>query len=62
MTARIEKAGIDRRQFFITTGALGGALVVGAGSSARAYGAAVPVFTALPGREAKLERELPFER
>ena len=29
MTTRIEKAGIDRRQFFITTGALGGALIVG---------------------------------
>jgi isoquinoline 1-oxidoreductase beta subunit len=29
MTAHVEKAGMDRRQFFITTGALGGALVVG---------------------------------
>jgi isoquinoline 1-oxidoreductase beta subunit len=29
MTAHVETAGIDRRQFFITTGAVGGALVVG---------------------------------
>ena len=36
MTARVEKAGMDRRQFFITTAAVGGALVVGLGWPRRA--------------------------
>jgi isoquinoline 1-oxidoreductase subunit beta len=36
MTAGVEKAGIDRRQFFITTAAVGGAMVVGLGWPRRA--------------------------
>ncbi|PYS05778.1 MAG: carbon monoxide dehydrogenase, partial [Acidobacteria bacterium] len=36
MTAHVEKVGIDRRQFFITTAAVGGALVVGFGWPRRA--------------------------
>src|SRR2546427_11317120 len=36
MTAHVEKVGRDRRQFFITTPAAGGAPVVGFGSTAGA--------------------------
>ena len=36
MTAHVEKVGIDRRQFFITTAAVGGGLVVGFGWPRRA--------------------------
>ena len=43
MTARVETAGMDRRQFFVTTAAVGGALVVGIGWSRRS--GAVPVTT-----------------
>ena len=31
MTARVETAGMDRREFFITTAAVGGTLVMGCG-------------------------------
>ena len=43
MTARVETAGMDRRQFFVTTAAVGGALVVGIGWPRRS--GAVPVTT-----------------
>ena len=39
----------------------GGALVVGSGGRMHARGEAVPVFTALPRRAAKLERRLPVK-
>jgi hypothetical protein len=38
MAAHVEKVGIDRRQFFITTAAVGGALVVGFGWPRRCRG------------------------
>ena len=41
MTAHVEKVGMDRRQFFITTAAVGGALVVGFGWPRRADGVEV---------------------
>ena len=41
MTARVETAGMDRREFFITTAAVGGALVVGFGWPRRADAVAV---------------------
>jgi peptidase E len=59
VAVRARELGRKAKAYGVTSG---GALVVGASGRARARGVAMPVFTALPGREAKMERELSSNR
>jgi hypothetical protein len=59
VAVRARELGRKAKAYGVTSG---GALVVGPSGRVRARGAAVPVFTALPGRKAKVERELSFKR
>ena len=55
VAVRARELGRKAKAYGVTSG---GALVVGPSGRARAHGVTVPVFTALPGRKAKMEREL----
>ena len=59
VVVRARELGRKAKAYGVTSG---GALVVGATGRARAHGAVVPLFTALPGREARMERELSSKR
>jgi hypothetical protein len=55
VAVRARELGRKAKAYGVTSG---GALVVGPSGRVRARGGTVPVFTALPGRKAKVEREL----
>jgi len=59
VAVRARELGRKAKAYGVTSG---GALVVAANGRVKAFGAVVPVFSALPGREARMERELSSKR